>query len=366
MPNDDMWKWVRSPLVGVTAQPKTPTSLKMRKTPDLTLHRDPSAPDTAPAKESDLYVPASGGDGKKRDTEDVGASRARNADQEERQKREKQAQEAKQPNADRMTDAAKKLLKKYAEDNLGPLKEKALNDLAKAWKESPGGVIAAGAVLGAAGVTYLVKTGSSLPSIPAIPLDFLAKKAPIFKGAELNIEVKGPITGPESFKITITFREQPGAKGDAKSGSGRGKAFTPRLTLRPGGAKAQSPEPGTDLEIEGDVAIPSNANQDDVAATIKAIQNANVEVDIAGTPTYQVRVLSVSDNHKPGPYGLNPPPLNRALKVRLKTSIPPMFHQGKDEIAERAVWVRINRVSNDGEAKIKVHLKPFPSKGDEK
>jgi hypothetical protein len=365
MPNDDMWKWIANPLVGVTAQPVTPTSLKMRKKPDLTVRRDPSAPANGPSEEDDLYVPTSGGDAKKRDTEDVGASRARDPDKEERQKRDKQQQEAKKPNEDRMADAAKDLVKKYAEDNLGPLKEKALNDLAKAWKESPGGVIALGAVVGAAGVTYLVKTGGSVPSIPAIPLDFLAKKAPIFKGAELNIEVKGPITGPESFKVSITFREQAGEKDKPKS-PGRGKVLSLKIKLEPGGAKASSPETGADLEVEGKVAIPSKAGQEDVAATIKAIEDANVEVDVAGTPTYQVRVLSVTDNYRPGPYGLNQPPQNRALTVRLKTSIPPMFHQGKDEIAERAVWVRINRVSSEGEAKIKVHLKPFPPKEESK
>jgi hypothetical protein len=70
------------------------------------------------------------------------------------------------------------------------------------------------------------------------------------------------------------------------------------------------------------------------------------------------------DNYQPGPYGLNPPPLNRALTVRLKTAIPPMFHQGKDEVADINVWVRINGVSNEGEAKIKEHLRPFPPKAE--
>src|SRR5687767_4893875 len=212
MPNDEMWKWITSPLVGVTAQP-SPTSLKMRK--------GPSAPDGGPSGGSGRgggYVPVSGKDDEG-GTEDVGASRARDPDKEERDKREKQRDD-KQPSKDRMTGAAKDLVKKYAEDNLGPLKEKALNDLAKAWRESPGGVIAVGAVLGAAGVTYLVKTGADLPPIPAIPLDFLAGKAPIFKGAELKIEVKGPITGPESFMVTIKFKEQAGGAQKPKSAGG--------------------------------------------------------------------------------------------------------------------------------------------------
>jgi hypothetical protein len=216
-------------------------------------------------------------------------------------------------------------------------------------------------VLTAAGVTYLVKTGGSLPDIPPIPLDFLGKKVPIFEGAELKIEVKGPVTGPESFKVTIIFHEGGNAK--PKTGSGRGKVFSPRLVLEPGGAKADSPEKGSDLIIEGKVPIPSEASMDDSAATIKAIENAKVEVDLGGTPTYQVRVLSVQDNYKPSGLVPKPPPLLRALTVRLKTSIPPMFHQGKDEIGEVSVRVRINNIGNDGDAKIKVHWEPFPTKG---
>jgi hypothetical protein len=124
----------------------------------------------------------------------------------------------------------------------------------------------------------------------------------------------------------------------------------------------QSPEPGTELNIEGEVPIPSKASGDDAAATIKAIKDGKVEVDIGGTPTYSVKVVSVEDNFNPGPYGLNAPPTNRALKVRLHTSIPPMLHQGKDEIAEASVRVRINGVSNEGEANVKVHFQPFPGK----
>src|SRR5262245_41530066 len=94
--------------------------------------------------------------------------------QEEREQREEQQQQATQPASDRMAGAAKDLLMHYASQHLGRLQEQALNDLARAWRESPGGVIAAGAILGSAGVAYLVGTGSNLPPIPAIPLDFLA------------------------------------------------------------------------------------------------------------------------------------------------------------------------------------------------
>ena len=361
-PNDSMWDWITNPLVGVKKD-----WMKMRKNgPDLTLHRDVTPQDGGQDGDGGVGgngkagVPVDSGKGDKRDKDDD--SRTRNPDKDEQDKREKQKDESKKPVDDRMKDAAKDLLKKYAEDKLGPLKEKALEDLAKAWRESPGVVIGVGTVLTAAGVTYLVKTGSSLPSIPAIPLDFLAGKAPIFKGAELNIEVKGPITGPESFMVSITFHEQ-GGKPQSKSGSGRGKAFVLRLKLEPGGAKADSPEKGTDLIIDGNVSIPSNASGDDASATIKAIENAKVEVDVGGTPTYQVRVLSVTDNYNPGGGPIpKAPPLNRALTVRLKTSIPPMFHQGKDEIGEASVRVRLNNIGNDGDAKIKVHWEPFPSK----
>src|ERR1041385_5871885 len=168
-----------------------------------------------------------------------------------------------------MADAAKDLVKKYAEDNLGKVKEEALCQLGKAWKESPGGVIATGTIIGAAGVAYLVGTKGDIPSIPAIPLDFLAKRAPIFKGAELNVEIKGPITGPESIKITITFHEGGGA-GD-KKGSGKGKVFKLRLRLE--SATADSPETGSDLTIDGKISIPSDATSDDVIATTKDIKD---------------------------------------------------------------------------------------------
>jgi len=370
MPNDDMWSWITSPVVGVK-KPKTGTTtqaksgappdlMRMRKGPDLTVHKLPDGGTDAVGGDDDNQrkLPPVSRKEDKGGTDDVGSGRARNADKEEQDKRQKERDEAKQPVKDRMSDAAKEVLKKYAEDNLGKLKEEALNQLAKAWQESPGGVIAVGAILGAAGVTYLVKTGSELPGIPAIPLDFLAKRAPIFKGAELNIEVKGPITGPESFKVTITFHEQAGKK--EKKGSGKRKVFGLQLNLRPGSAKAASPETGADLEIEGQISVPMDAKPEDVSATIKAIKDAQIEVMVLGSPTYTVKVLSVQDNSRPAPYGLSPPPT--ALTVRLKTAMPPMFHQGKDEVIDAPVRVEINHVGSDGEAKVKAHFQPFPQK----
>jgi hypothetical protein len=375
MPNDDMWSWITSPLVGVqkkntgtTTQAKNgsqPDSLRMRKGPDLTVHRLPGAddddnrnrnrPDGVPA-----MPPVSRKEDDDKDTRDVGSERARNLDKEEQDKREKEREASKQPVKDRMTDAAKEALKKYAEDNLGKLKEEALDRLAKAWKESPGGVIAAGAILGAAGATYLVKTGADLPAIPAIPLDFLAKRAPIFKGAELNIEVKGPITGPESIMVKITFHE--GGGKDEKKGAGKGKVFTLRMNLKPGSAKAASPETGADIEIEGQISIPSDAKPEDVTATTKAIKDAKIEVMVLASPTYTVKVLSVEDNYIPDKMGLKPPPTVRYLTVRLKTAMPPMFHQGKDEVIDAPVRVEMNHVGSEGEAKVKAHFQPFPAK----
>src|SRR6266704_729106 len=376
MPNDDMWNWITSPLVGVqktkggtatpgrnaapTTQAKSgapPDLMRMRKGPDLTLHDLPDGGADAAGNGDDDKMRKVSPVGRKEDkegTDDVGSGRARNADKEEQDKRQKERDASKQPVKDRMTDAAKEVLKKYAEDNLGKLKEEALDQLAKAWRESPGGVIAAGAILGAAGVTYLVKTGSELPSIPPIPLDFLAKRAPIFKGAELNIEVKGPITGPESFKVSITFHEQAGK--DEKKGGGKGKVFRLQLNLRPGGAKAASPETGADLDIEGQISIPSDAKPEDVTATTKALKDAQVDVMVLGSPTYTVKVLSVEDNYKPGPYGVNAPPAVRFLTVRLQTAMPPMFRQGKDEVIEAPVREEINHVGSDGEAKVKAHF----------
>ena len=278
----------------------------------------------------------------------------------EREQRDRQQDEATQPAGDRVADAAKDLLTHYASQHLGPLRDQALQDLSRAWRESPGGVIAAGTVIGAAGIAYLVGTGASIPSIPAIPLDFLAGRAPVLRGAELNIQVTGPITGPDSFRVSITFHEQVSSGPAHASQPGRGRVFTPRLTLRPGGAVAASPEPGSDLSIEGQVPIPSDATADDVAATTSAIQDGNVEVDIGGTPAGTVRVLSVADNYKPDRFGLAAPPVVRFLTVRLRTTIPPMFHQGADETVETTVNVRINRTGSEGAASIRVHYQPFP------
>ena len=342
--------------------------MRMRKQPpiDLTLHNLPGADDAkdggAAGASQGAGAPVGSGktDGKDKDGSQA-ANGSRDPDQVDRENREKQQQDAKQPAADKMAAAAKDLLFHYASENLAPLKEKALNDLARAWREAPGGVIAASAILGAAGVTYLIKTGTNLPKIPSIPLDFLAGRAPVFKGAELNLEVNGPITSPSSFKVSITFHEQAGGQGQTKSRPGRGKVFTPRMVLRQDGVKAGGEEPGADLDIEGQVPIPSDAGAEDAAATIAAIEDANVEVEVSGTPVYSVRVLSVTDNYHPGPYGLGAPPTNRALTVRLHTTVPPIFHQGKDEVAERPVRVRINRVGSDGEANIRVHLEPLPT-----
>jgi hypothetical protein len=71
--------------------------------------------------------------------------------------------------------------------------------------------------------------------------------------------------------------------------------------------------------------------------------------------------LSVTDNFRPDRYGLAQPPAIRYLTVRIRTAIPPMFHQGRDEIVERSVWVRINRVSSEGDVNIRVHMRPLPS-----
>jgi hypothetical protein len=104
-----------------------------------------------------------------------------------------------------LSDSAKELLMKYAEKYLGKLGDEAKKRLADAWDESPGGVIAAGAVIGGAGIAYLVGTKSALPGLPEIPLDVLGGP---FKGATMKLEVKGPVTSPESFGFKITFHEQ--------------------------------------------------------------------------------------------------------------------------------------------------------------
>jgi hypothetical protein len=104
-----------------------------------------------------------------------------------------------------LADSAKDLLMKYAEKYLGRLGDEAKKRLAEAWDASPGGVIAAGAVVGGGGVAYLVGTKSALPGLPKIPLDVLGGP---FKGATMELELKGPVTSPESFGFKITFHEQ--------------------------------------------------------------------------------------------------------------------------------------------------------------
>jgi hypothetical protein len=102
-------------------------------------------------------------------------------------------------------DSAKELLMKYAEKYLGKLGDEAKKRLAEAWDASPGGVIAAGAVVGGAGVAYLVGSKSEMPGLPEIPLDVLGGP---FKGATMKLELKGPVTSPEAFGFKITFHEQ--------------------------------------------------------------------------------------------------------------------------------------------------------------
>ncbi|HKG24833.1 MAG TPA: hypothetical protein VKB09_04250, partial [Thermomicrobiales bacterium] len=104
-----------------------------------------------------------------------------------------------------LASSGKELVMKYAEKYLGRLSDEAKKRLADAWDESPGGVIAAGAVIGGAGVAYLVGTKSALPGLPAIPLDVLGGP---FVGATIELQVGGPVTSPESFGFKITFSEQ--------------------------------------------------------------------------------------------------------------------------------------------------------------
>jgi hypothetical protein len=219
-------------------------------------------------------------------------------------------------------------------------------------------------VLGASGVAILVKTGVYPGKLPAIPLDRLAKRAPIFKGAELNIEVKevkGPVT-EDSFTVSITFKEQPPGKGAPKAPTSGGKPATLKLNLTQGDAKADKPDVGTDVDIDGQVMLDAKIKAEDAEATVKAIRNAKVEVDIGGTPTYRVQIVSAEDNYQGGDYSLNPPPAHRAINVQLRTSIPPMIRPGNPVIVDATVTVRLNGIRNDGEAKLKVRYQPPPAK----
>ena len=291
---------------------------------------------------------------------DSPSDRAQDPIADERHRREdSQRDRASESDGDRLADAAKDLLIHYASQHLGSLSERALQDLARAWRESPAGTIAAATIFGAAGVAYLAGTGANIPNLPPIPLDFLADRVPALRGAQLNIQVRGPITGPESFSIGVTFREQPA--NNSPTPTGRGRVFTPRMVIRQPGIRSAGPEVGAQLEIEGQIPIPSNASAPDVRATRAAIENGTAEVLIGGQPAMVVRILSVADNYRSGPYGLGQPPLNRALTVRLSTTLPPLFHQGPDEMSDRPVRVQINRVGSEGDVVVQVHMRPFPT-----
>jgi len=113
------------------------------------------------------------------------------------------------PKPAKVEDAAKDLLKHYAKKYLGPLGDDAKKRLAQAWAESPGGVIAAGAIVGAAGVAYLIGTKSALPGLPPIPLDFIGGP---FENATIELQMTGPVTSPEGFSFKITFKGKGGEK----------------------------------------------------------------------------------------------------------------------------------------------------------
>ena len=100
-------------------------------------------------------------------------------------------------------EVAKDLVKHYAKKYLGNLEDEAKKRLAQAWSESPGGVIAAGAVIGGAGVGYLIGTKSALPGLPPIPLDFIGGP---FENATIELQMTGPVTSPEGFSFKITFK----------------------------------------------------------------------------------------------------------------------------------------------------------------
>jgi hypothetical protein len=354
MPNEEMWKWLINPLVGVKAGPGSPATLQGRKGADLTLHRDPSDPASGQGSGNNQGHLPSKDDKDNKDDKSTGDEKGSDAtghdpDGDETEKRQKHQEEekSKDPNKDRAGDATKKFIE-LATKNLEKLSDKDLDDIAK------GIAINAIKMIGNAAVDYVVKNSIDFPSLPPIPLDFLAKKMPALKGAELNIEIKGKITGPESFMVSVTFHEQ-GPK--TKSGA---KAFALRLTLQK--VNALSPEIGTAVDIDGEISIPSKAGPDDVSATIQALKDAKLEADFDAIPAYSVKLLSARDSHEGSRFDLAPPPTNRAINVRLRTSIPPMLHEGKDEVIEASIHVRISRITAQGEARLKVHYQPFPAK----
>lgn len=354
MPNEEMWKWLINPIIGLKAGPNMPTTLNPRKGPDLTLHRDPSDPDAGQGSgNNQSHLPSrddTSDNDKSDDDNKDGDTPGHDPDANATDKRQKQQDEekSKNPNKDRAGDATKKFIE-LATKNLEKLSDKDLNDIAK------GIALNAAKMIGTAAVDYVVKNSIDFPSLPPIPLDFLAKKLPAFKGAELNIDIKGKITGPNSLMISVTFHEQ-GPKNKS------GKALPLRLTLQK--VNALSSETGAAVDIDGEISIPSKANPEDVSATLQALKDAKLEADFDTTPAYSVTMVSARDNYNGSDFDLAPPPVNRAISVRLRTSIPPMLHQGKDEITDASIRVRINRIAADGAVKLKVHYQPVPAKGD--
>jgi hypothetical protein len=354
MPDEDMWKWLHSPLFGLKPPANTPTTVKGGPPPDLRIRRDPSDPGTGQGSGNNRgHLPSSNDkddkDGKSDGDEKGSDTPGHDPDRDETEKREKHNEEekSKNPNLDRAGDAAKKFIE-LATKNLEKLSDKDLDDIAK------GAALNIAKIIGNAAVDYLVKNSIDFPSIPPIPLDFLAKKLPAFKDAELNLDIKGKITGPNSIMVSITFHEQ-GPK--TKPGT---KPFALRLTLRKDSAKALSAETGAAVDIDGEISIPSRASGDEVRATIKALKDAKLAVEFDTVPAYSVTVLSANDNYKASKgdnFDLAPPPTNRAINVRLRTSIPPMLRPGEDKIADAVVRVYINHISAEGDAKLKVHYK---------
>src|SRR5438105_1799665 len=134
MPNDEMWKWLINPFFGVKAG-NVPTTLKMRKGPDLTLHRDPSAPDGDQGQgsgQNNRPLPTDAGKDDKNKGNGADSPPGRNPDKEETEKRDEQQreQQGKNPSKDRAGEAAKKLLE-YAKTKLEKMSDKELDGLAK-------------------------------------------------------------------------------------------------------------------------------------------------------------------------------------------------------------------------------------------
>jgi N-acetylmuramoyl-L-alanine amidase len=93
-------------------------------------------------------------------------------------------------------------LRQAIQQQWGQMEDAAKQALLRQLRDAPGSVIAAGVLLGGAGVGILLNTQTPVPSLPGIPLDFLG---PDFKGISVQPVVRGQLDNPSFVGFNIKF-----------------------------------------------------------------------------------------------------------------------------------------------------------------